>query len=85
MTQLTDEQRQALEQHPGQPIYVIDTQKADTYVLLPADDYHRVRSLITPDDFPMRETYAVQDDAAERAWDHPDDAAYDAEHSSPPA
>ena len=75
---LTDEQRQALEEGHGAPVYVVDSRSQSTYVLIPVESFQCVRTLFGGQDpFDIRETYAVQDDAAGHAWSHPEDAAYD--------
>lgn len=47
-TKLTPEQRLALDQQQGKPVYVIDEDRQEAFVLLPADDYERIRSLVEP-------------------------------------
>lgn len=77
-TALTEEQRQALAEGHGAPIYVVDTISQSQYVLLPAGTYQRIRSLFGGDDsFDIRETYVVQDKAADEAWSHSQDSAFD--------
>lgn len=74
---LTDDQRQALEQHPGAPVYMVDETNNAAYVLLPADTYQKLRALFDDGELDIRETYPLQQEVAETAWNHPDDAAYD--------
>jgi hypothetical protein len=75
---ITDDQRQALAEGQGAPVYVVDTATQATFVLIPAESYQRIRALFGGDDpFDIRDTYAIQDQAAEQAWSHPEDAAYD--------
>lgn len=74
---LTEEQLRALAAHPGQPVRLVDPQTNQVFVLLRADDYERVRSLLE-DDFDIRDTYAAQFASAMRAgWDDPDMDDYD--------
>lgn len=48
---ITQEQRAAINDHPGEPVYVVDPDHQQTYVLLTSDDYQRVRVLLeTPVD-----------------------------------
>lgn len=76
--QLTDEQRQALEETAESgPVTVIDSASGRKFVLLSAALYDRYRALFETEEFDIRETYAAQDAAADSAWSHPDDAAYD--------
>ncbi|HEV2973163.1 MAG TPA: hypothetical protein VGY55_24565 [Pirellulales bacterium] len=76
--QLTDEQRQALEEAAESgPVTIIDSASGRKFVLFSAALYDRYRALFETDDFDIRETYAAQDAAADAAWSHPDDAVYD--------
>ena len=75
---LTDEQRKAIEEGHGAPVYVLDTASQAAYVLIPVESFQRIRALFGGEDpFEIRETYAVQDETAAQAWSHPEDAAYD--------
>jgi hypothetical protein len=76
--QLTEEQRHALDETTeGGPVTVIDSASGRKFVLLSAALYERYRALFETEDFDIRETYAAQDAAADVAWSHPDDDAYD--------
>ncbi len=76
--QLTEEQRHALDETgEDRPVTVIDSASGRKFVLLSAALYERYRALFETEDFDIRETYAAQDAAADAAWSHPDDAAYD--------
>ena len=69
---LCDEQRHAIEQQHGGPVLVVDDATQKQYVLLPADAYQRVRSLIDADAFDVSETYVLQERVAGAAgWDDP--------------
>jgi hypothetical protein len=50
MITLTEEQRRELDL--GEPVQVLDPQTQQTYVLVRADDYERLRSLLAADDMP---------------------------------
>ena len=78
MDKLSEEQREALRQ--GKPVYVVDADTKASYVLLPEDSYQKVRALFETDDFDISDTYPLQDQVAEQAWSHPDDAAYVMRH-----
>ena len=83
---LSDDQRQALDAEGGAPVFVFDDQRHMTYVLLPAQDFQRIRSLLQGEDFPVRESYPLQDAvAAAEGWADPAMDAYDghAKDSSP--
>jgi len=43
---LTHEQRQAIEERHGQPVYVVDSDRHETYVLLTSSDFDKVRQLL---------------------------------------
>lgn len=55
---------------------LVDPVSNRRYVLR-EDVYVRFRALVESEDFNIRETYPAQDAAAEAAWSHPEDAAYD--------
>jgi hypothetical protein len=70
---LTAEQRRALADHPGEPVEVIDEVSHARFVLLPAEQFDRVKALVAADEFDIRETYAAQDAALRAAgWDDPE-------------
>jgi hypothetical protein len=78
-TTLTDEQRLAL-QASGTPVRVVDPRTNETYVLLRAELYDRIKDLVEPteDEFDIREAYPLMDEVARKeGWDDPDMASYD--------
>jgi hypothetical protein len=48
--QLTADQRQAIEQVGGSPVYIVDPTTNASYVLLRAEDYEKLKALPDPDD-----------------------------------
>jgi hypothetical protein len=85
VTQLSDEQRMALEREPRGPIYVDDPLNHTRYVLIPAESYDRLRTLMTADEFDISETYAAQDEALGMAgWNDPVMDAYNDYDSNRP-
>ena len=46
---LSDDQRKAIEQYPGQPVTVEDDRTQAVYVLLPIETYQKVQSLLSDD------------------------------------
>jgi len=54
---LTDDQRQAIEDHGGTPIYVVDDMTNASYVLMRADQFERVKGFLEENDFDPREAY----------------------------
>lgn len=66
---LPDELRTAVFSHPGEPVELIDDQTHSSYVLLPAEDFHRLKMAVKDD---MSETYTAQFESAMRSgWDDP--------------
>ena len=63
---LTEEQRRAIAANQGEPVRLIDPKTNAVFVLMRADEYERVRSLLE-DDFDVRDTYAAQFASAMRA------------------
>ena len=43
---LTDELRKALDEHPGEPLELVDEQSAAKYVVVQAEVYERIRSVV---------------------------------------
>ncbi|MEX0676489.1 MAG: hypothetical protein WD063_05405 [Pirellulales bacterium] len=68
---LTDEQRTALNQQGGQPVQVVDPSTQAIFYLVSDDQFNQVRSLLEPEPFDIRETYAAQDRALRSVWDDP--------------
>jgi hypothetical protein len=70
---LSPEQRQALANHPGEPVEVVDEVTHARFVLLPAEQFERVRALLTANEFDIRESYEAQSAALGAAgWDDPE-------------
>jgi hypothetical protein len=70
---LSIEQRKAIDEQHGGPVFVVDSDTQVQYVLLPAEIYQRIQALISDDTFDIRETYPLQENAAGAAgWDDPD-------------
>jgi hypothetical protein len=70
IVELTEAQRQALEERPDEPLRLIDPRTRRAYVLLPADVYARL--LAQPEEDELSDTYAAQMESALRAgWDDP--------------
>ena len=65
---LSEDQRQAIEERGGAPVYVVDAETNKSYVLLPADQYENIRSyleeLFDPRDaYPFVDRVMAEDDA----------------------
>ena len=69
---LSAEQRQAIAAHPGEPVELVDEVSQARFILLPAEQFERIKTLLSSDDFDVRETYAAQSAAlAAAGWDDP--------------
>ncbi len=78
MTRLSEQQRQALRKHPGNPVTVVDTLTRSTYILLPIQTYERVRALFEADEFHPEELAPLVDEVAvKEGWADPAMDAYD--------
>ncbi|HEY3396002.1 MAG TPA: hypothetical protein VGK58_25085 [Lacipirellulaceae bacterium] len=70
---LSAEQRQAIADHPGEAVEIVDEVSQARFVLLPAEQFDRIKALFSNDDFDVRETYAAQNSAlAAAGWDDPE-------------
>jgi hypothetical protein len=79
MIELTDQLRQAVRGHPGQPVRLVDPDTQETFVLVPAEVYDRLRGMLYDDaEFPISEAYPLMDEVAAKAgWDDPAMDIYD--------
>jgi hypothetical protein len=67
---LSDDLRQAIEEHGGKPLYLIDATN-NHYVLLRADQYEKLQRLLGEDDLEPREMYPLIDEVMKEDWDDP--------------
>lgn len=59
---ITTDQRQAIEEQHGKPVYVLDADTNTSYVLVRADQYERVRTLFEDStELDPREAYPLVD------------------------
>jgi hypothetical protein len=66
---LPDELRTVIVAHPGVPVELVDEQTHTAYVLLPAEQFQRMRAASEDE---LEDTYATQVESAMRAgWDDP--------------
>jgi hypothetical protein len=81
---LPDELRTAVTAHPGELLELIDEQTQMVYVLMPAEEFQRLKA--APDD-ELGDTYAAQiESAMEAGWNGPrmdDYNDYDAHREQP--
>ena len=79
VAKLSEEQRQALDQDPGKPVYVVDAATQSHYVLIPAEVFQRIQALLGDEEFEPREAYPLMDEVARKeGWNDPEMDAYDA-------
>jgi hypothetical protein len=64
---LTDDQRQAIEQVGGSPVYIVDPATNASYVLLRAEDYEKMKDQPDPDD--ISSMYPLLADIAPEDWE----------------
>jgi hypothetical protein len=84
--QLSDELRRELEQHGGRPIEVVDPTTNKVYLLIPREQYERLKPLFEDEPLSELEQRELLRQAGRRAgWDDPEMDAYDRydEHRSP--
>ena len=73
MIELTPELRQAVQEHPNEPTRLLDPVTQQTFVLVRAEVYDRLRGLLYDDsEFAIHQAYALMDEVAAKAgWDDP--------------
>jgi hypothetical protein len=68
---LTNEQLQAIQANPDAPVCVIDPQSNEAYVIVRADVFEQMRTVLK-DEYALSDTYMAQVQSAMRAgWDDP--------------
>jgi len=69
---LSDEQREAMHEQPGNPIVVVDDATQARFMLVPIEMFERWQASLFPEGFKIGETYPAQEQAALAAgWDDP--------------
>ena len=75
---LTSDQRQAIEETGVKPVYLIDADTNTSYVLLRADQFEKVKSLVGDEaELDPRTTYSAIDETFREGWDDPAMDIYD--------
>lgn len=83
---LTDDQRQALDAEGGAPVFVFDEKRHSMWVLVSMQEFERVRPLFHETEFPVGESYPMQDVVARAGgWDSPRMEAYNTYAEQPPS
>jgi hypothetical protein len=84
IAKLPDELRTAVSAHPGEPLELIDEQTHIVYLLVPADEFQRLKTAGADE---LGDTYAAQIESAMQAgWNDPrmdDYNDYDAHRGQP--
>ncbi len=73
MIELNEEQRQAVSEHPDEPIALVDSATRQTYVLLRTQAYDRLKNLVfDASECSISEAYPLMDKVlAKEGWDDP--------------
>jgi hypothetical protein len=75
---LTEPLQKALDERPGEPLWVVDPRTQTDYVLLRADIYERVQALVEQADLTPEEKLLLLAESGRRAgWDAPEMDDYD--------
>jgi hypothetical protein len=76
-TPLTDEQRQAIAAQPGVPLRVVDPQTNETYVLLRAEEYERMKAALEGEPpSPQERLFQFREFGRRAGWDDPEMDVY---------
>ena len=76
--ELTEEERREVRQGNRNPVRLTDPDTQREYILLPAEVYDRLKSLLYDDgDFDPAVGYALTDEVMKEDWDDPKMADYD--------
>jgi hypothetical protein len=68
LLQLTDDQRQAIEELGGGPVYIVDPNTNAHYVLMRAEDYEKMKAP-SEDDDDVSSMYPLLADLAPEDWE----------------
>jgi hypothetical protein len=72
---LSEDQRQAITEHGGAPVYVVDAATNATYVLLRAEQFEKMKAITDGDD--VEAMYPLIDEVMKEDWDDPAMKVYD--------
>ncbi len=74
---LSPDLRQAIKEHGDTPVYVVDADTNQSYVLLRGDQYEKVKALFEGEEFDPRELYPLAIPTFLKAgWDDPEMDVY---------
>jgi hypothetical protein len=79
---ITPEIRQAIERSRGEPLYLEDPLSSETYVLVTATAFEKIKRLLGPlistrDDWQWADAYTAADEAFREGWEAPGMSDYD--------
>jgi hypothetical protein len=76
---------QALDAQTNEPLHLVDPRNQETYVLVRADLYERLKGLLYDDsEFSVRDAYPLMDEvAAKEGWDDPEMDSYNTPSTQP--
>ena len=66
-TKLSDDLRQAIEEHGGAPVYVVDATTGASYVLMRAEQFEKISALVDGDD--VEDMYSLLADIEPDDWE----------------
>jgi hypothetical protein len=76
--QMSEDQQKALDAQPDTPLRIVDPRTNTTYVLLPLDQYEKIKSLFEDDAMSDAEKRLQLAESGRRAgWDDPEMDVYD--------
>lgn len=78
MAALTPELRRQIEQAGDEPVRIEDPDTHETYVILKAQVYERLRTVFDDSEFDPKETYPLAWQAMKEDWEDPAMDVYDA-------
>ena len=77
MITLSPEQREAIRQHPGVPIYIVDTETGAKYALVQAEAFQKIQALLAGAEFDPDEFMPLIHEALAEDIDAPGMELYD--------
>ncbi|HWU41066.1 MAG: hypothetical protein WBQ11_13810 [Isosphaeraceae bacterium] len=66
-TKLSDDLRQAIEEHGGAPVYVVDAITGASYVLMRAEQFEKIRAIVDVED--VQDMYPLIADIEPDDWE----------------
>lgn len=76
-TNISEEQRHAVEAAQGQPVEIFDPVKNSRFLLVRAEEFEAMRAIVAADDWSPREMYPKMADVMADEWSDPAMDSYD--------